>query len=206
MKRFIIFLLLVVMPLHVVYASNGFEYSSVTDKCHIVSRNTTEIPIKIVVLNDGMVSSLISPNKFGMIENLKEYKYEIIKLKSDVVDNVRIDTLRDGNSMSNLYYTISEDATVKKRDIFASFNIKVEFNGEYPSTLNILGNEIVLGDKTTCEIINGYKTEVMNREVNRYIEDEVSYVSYIIISSLIFLASLFILISVIVKSVSEKRR
>lgn len=205
MKRYLILLVILIILPRGVLAKNSFEFTSVTDKCHIVSRNTTEIPINVVVLNDGVISKLIKQNKFGMIENISDYEYEIVKLKSDIVDNVVIDTLRDGNNNSNIYYSVSNDAPVKRKDIIASFGIRIEFNGEYPSTLNILGNEIVLGDKKMCEEINGYKTEVSNREVNKYVEDNVNYVAFVVVSLALLLTAIFILTTVIMRKDEDRK-
>lgn len=203
MKRYLILLILLLIPINI-HAINGLEITSVTDKCHIVSKNTTVIPVKVVVLNNGTISSLLTQNKLGMIENIDDYTYKIIDFKSENIENISLDILKDSENKSNIYYEVKNSSKVKKNDILMEFKIKITFNGEYPSTLDILGNEIILSDKKSCSVINGYETTVSNREVTEYVEDNINYILFIIISAMLLTSCILILIITILRRKSLK--
>lgn len=198
-KRFWFILAIIFLSFNIVNAKNSFDVSSITDNCHIVTKNTTVIPIKVIVLNNGSISSAITSYKLGTIENISAYKYQIKNFKSDYVADISIDSLRDASSMSDVNYKIKEDTKVIKGQTLMSFDLEVEFNGEYPNTLDILGNEIILSDKKTCATINGYETEVISKEVPVYLEDSVNYFFFIVISIVLLLATFFLLIVIILR-------
>ncbi len=198
-KRFWFILAIIFLLFDIVSAKNSFDISSITDNCHIVTKNTTIIPIKVIVLNNGSISSAINSYKLGSIENISDYKYKIKNFESDYVADISIDTLRDSKNMSDVSYKIKEDTKVIKGQTLMSFDLEVEFNGEYPNTLDILGNEIILSDKKTCATINGYETEVISKEVPVYLEDGVNYFFFIVISVVILIATFLLLVAIILR-------
>lgn len=193
MKK-IIFILLMFLTFTSVKAMEVAIYAPVLDKCAIISDKAVLIPVRVVALNDGGLSSVINEYKLGMISNSDDYVIRIKNLNSKYVKQVSVDTLKDKDNNSNINYYLLEDVKVKKMDIIMTFNIEIDFKNDVPKSLNVLGSEIILGDKLLCENINGYKIEVIYQE--KIVKEQNNKNIYYFIIGGILIISFFVFISI----------
>ncbi len=159
---YIIILFFLIIPVN---AKEPANLIALTNKCGVIKDNTLIVPINIVSTNDGGMSKLISEYTLGKIENQDNFTITIKNIENKNLNNVTIDKLKDSNNYSNVKYTINNDIELKKGESLANINIEVQFNEEIPASIYILGNTIKISDdESVCELINGYKVELLEYE------------------------------------------
>ena len=134
---------------------------SLTNECSVVNDNVVVIPVSVVALNDGSLTTLINEYSLGYIDNDKDNV--IMKITNiNGVGDIVIDSKRNSEGRSKINYYLDSDINATKLEEVFSFNIQLEFIDEIPDTYYVLGKEVLLSsDNEICEEINGYKiTEV----------------------------------------------
>ena len=134
---------------------------SLTNECSVVNDNVVVIPVSVVALNDGSLTTLINEYSLGYIDNDKDNV--IMKITNiNGVGDIVIDSKRNSEGRSRINYYLDSDINATKLEEVFSFNIQLEFIDEIPDTYYVLGKEVLLSsDNEICEEINGYKiTEV----------------------------------------------
>lgn len=134
---------------------------SLTNECSVVNDNVVVIPVSVVALNDGSLTTLINEYSLGYIDNDKDNV--IMKITNiNGVGDIVIDSKRNSDGRSRINYYLDSDINATKLEEVFSFNIQLEFIDEIPDTYYVLGKEVLLSsDNEICEEINGYKiTEV----------------------------------------------
>ncbi len=134
---------------------------SLTNECSVVNDNVVVIPVSVVALNDGSLTTLINEYSLGYIDNDKDNVIMRITNINGVGDIV-IDSKRNSEGRSRINYYLDSDINATKLEEVFSFNIQLEFIDEIPDTYYVLGKEVLLSfGNEICEEINGYKiTEV----------------------------------------------
>ena len=136
---------------------------SLTNECNIVEDNIVVIPVNVIALNNGSLTTLINEYSLGYIDNDKDNV--IIRITNiNGVRDIIVDSNRNSESRSRINYFLDEDINANKLENIFSFNIQIEFINEIPDTYYVLGKEVLLSsDKKICDDINGYEiTEVEN--------------------------------------------
>lgn len=134
---------------------------SLTNECSVVNDNVVVIPVSVVALNDGSLTTLINEYSLGYIDNDKDNV--IMKITNiNGVGDIVIDSKRNSEGRSRINYYLDTDINATKLEEVFSFNIQLEFIDEIPDTYYVLGKEVLLSfGNEICEEINGYKiTEV----------------------------------------------
>ena len=134
---------------------------SLTNECSVVNDNVVVIPVSVVALNDGSLTTLINEYSLGYIDNDKDNV--IMKITNiNGVGDIVIDSKRNSEGRSKINYYLDSDINATKLEEVFSFNIQLEFIDEIPDTYYVLGKEVLFSsDNEICEEINGYKiTEV----------------------------------------------
>ena len=134
---------------------------SLTNECSVVNDNVVVIPVSVVALNDGSLTTLINEYSLGYIDNDKDNV--IMKITNiNGVGDIVIDSKRNSEGRSRINYYLDSDINATKLEEVFSFNIQLEFIDEIPDTYYVLGKEVLLSSgNEICEEINGYKiTEV----------------------------------------------
>lgn len=134
---------------------------SLTNECSVVNDNVVVIPVSVVALNDGSLTTLINEYSLGYIDNDKDNV--IMKITNiNGVGDIVIDSKRNSEGRSRINYYLDSDINATKLEEVFSFNIQLEFIDEIPDTYYVLGKEVLLSfGNEICEEINGYKiTEV----------------------------------------------
>ena len=129
---------------------------SLVNKCSVVEENIVVIPVSVIGLNDGSLTTLINEYSLGYIDNDRD-NVKINMTNINGVLDVVVDNNRNSEGRSLINYYLSEDIEATKLDKIMSFNIQIEFINEVPTNYYVLGSEVLLADEKICEEINGYK-------------------------------------------------
>lgn len=138
------------------------SYYTVTNKCAVVKDNKAVIPVVVKSNNDDFkISKLIKEHRIDYIDNRDALKLKIYNISNDKLD-VYVDYLKNDEDKSFVIFTVLEDMKLNRHEELINFNIEVEIlNDAKINKIDVLGNEVVLGDESTCEVINDFKvTEV----------------------------------------------
>lgn len=141
---------------------------SLTNECNIVEDNIVVIPVNVIALNNGSLTTLINEYSLGYIDNDKDNV--IIRITNiNGVRDIIVDSNRNSESRSRINYFLDEDINANKLENIFSFNIQIEFINEIPDTYYVLGKDVLLSsDKKICEDINGY--EITEVEKIKYVD------------------------------------
>ena len=141
---------------------------SLTNECNIVEDNIVVIPVNVIALNNGSLTTLINEYSLGYIDNDKDNV--IIRITNvNGVRDIIVDSNRNSESRSRINYFLDEEINANKLENIFSFNIQIEFINEIPDTYYVLGKEVLLSsDKKICDDINGY--EITEVEKIKYVD------------------------------------
>ena len=141
---------------------------SLTNECNIVEDNIVVIPVNVIALNNGSLTTLINEYSLGYIDNDKDNV--IIRITNvNGVRDIIVDSNRNSESRSRINYFLDEEINANKLENIFSFNIQIEFINEIPDTYYVLGKDVLLSsDKKICEDINGY--EITEVEKIKYVD------------------------------------
>lgn len=141
---------------------------SLTNECNIVEDNIVVIPVNVIALNNGSLTTLINEYSLGYIDNDKDNV--IIRITNiNGVRDIIVDSNRNSESRSRINYFLDEDINANKLENIFSFNVQIEFINEIPDTYYVLGKEVLLSsDKKICDDINGY--EITEVEKIKYVD------------------------------------
>ena len=145
------------------------SYYTVTNKCAVVKNNKAVIPVTVKANSDDLkISKLMKEHRIDYIDNRDALKLRIYDISDDKLD-VYVDYLKNDEDESFVIFTVPEDMELDRHDTLVSFNIEVEIlNDAKINKMNVLGNEVVLGNEKTCEDINGFKIDEV--ETIKYVD------------------------------------
>lgn len=145
------------------------SYYTVTNKCAVVKNNKAVIPVTVKANSDDLkISKLMKEHRIDYIDNRDALKLRIYDISDEKLD-VYVDYLKNDEGESFVIFTVPEDMELDRHDTLVSFNIEVEIlNDAKINKMNVLGNEVVLGNENTCEEINGFKIDEV--ETIKYVD------------------------------------
>ena len=145
------------------------SYYTVTNKCAVIKDNKAVIPVTVKANSDDLkISKLMKEHRIDFIDNRDVLKLRIYDISNEKLD-VYVDYLKNDEAESFIIFTVPEDMELDRHDTLVSFNIEVEIlNDAKINKMNVLGNEVVLGDEKTCEDINGFKIDEV--ETIKYVD------------------------------------
>lgn len=145
------------------------SYYTVTNKCAVIKDNKAVIPVTVKANSDDLkISKLMKEHRIDFIDNRDALKLRIYDISDDKLD-VYVDYLKNDEDESFVIFTVPEDMELDRHDTLVSFNIEVEIlNDAKINKMNVLGNEVVLGNEKTCEDINGFKIDEV--ETIKYVD------------------------------------
>lgn len=145
------------------------SYYTVTNKCAVIKDNKAVIPVTVKANSDDLkISKLMKEHRIDFIDNRDALKLRIYDISNEKLD-VYVDYLKNDEDESFVIFTVPEDMELDRHDTLVSFNIEVEIlNDAKINKMNVLGNEVVLGDEKTCEDINGFKIDEV--ETIKYVD------------------------------------
>ncbi len=145
------------------------SYYTVTNKCAVIKDNKAVIPVTVKANSDDLkISKLMKEHRIDFIDNRDVLKLRIYDISNEKLD-VYVDYLKNDEDESFVIFTVPEDMELDRHDTLVSFNIEVEIlNDAKINKMNVLGNEVVLGDEKTCEDINGFKIDEV--ETIKYVD------------------------------------
>lgn len=143
------------------------SYYTVTNKCAVIKDNKAVIPVTVKANSDDLkISKLMKEHRIDYIDNRDALKLRIYDISNEKLD-VYVDYLKNDEGESFVIFTVPEDMELDRHDTLVSFNIEVEILAKI-NKMNVLGNEVVLGDEKTCEDINGFKIDEV--ETVKYVD------------------------------------
>ena len=159
MKKILFMLISMFLLLNVVNAETYVtSYYTLTNKCAVVKDNKAVIPVIVKSNSNNLkLSKLIKEHRIDYIDNLDSLKLEIYGVNKDNI-NVYVDYLKNSEDKSYIIFTVLKDMELDRYEELVSFNIGVEIlDDALIKKIDVLGNEVILSDEKTCEAINGFK-------------------------------------------------
>jgi hypothetical protein len=199
MKKMLFIILSLFMLVGNVYASEVVTFYTVTNKCAVVKDNKAVIPVTIRSNNKELkLSSLFDELSLSYITNHEDViKLNIYNINKDNID-VYVDYKRNSEGKSLVYYKLSEDIELKRHDELVSFDIGVEILNNYEIyRMDVFGNEVILADEATCEIVNGFKVTEIERIVDLSEIDHTQYINNLIKNIVIVILSISLVTCII---------
>ncbi len=173
-------------------------YYTVTNKCAVVKDNKVVIPVTVRITNDKVkLSNLIEEYNLGYVDNYEDVlKLNIYGVNRDGM-NVYVDYKRDSYGKSLILFNIDDNIELKRHEELVSFNIGVEIlNNTEVDKIHVLDNEVVLGDESVCETINGYKVNEIVRYVELSESDHTEYINDLLTKVIIGVLSVALIVCV----------
>lgn len=200
MKKILFIILSLFMLVgHVSAETHVISFYTVTNKCAVLKDNKAVIPVTIRSNNNELkLSSLFEDLSLNYITNHEDViKLNIYNINKDNID-VYVDYKRNNEGKSLVYYKLNEDVELKRHDELVSFDIGVEILNDYDLyQMDVFGNEIILADEATCEIVNGYKVTEVERIVDLRETDHTEYIKDLIKNIVIVVLSIVSIICII---------
>ncbi len=186
MKKIIICLIALISPLFVMAKDESAKVIPIIPRCVYASDREIVVPVEVISQNDGIIDNRLDRYIIGKVDNT----YGNIKINkiSDKVYNLEVDSLKDSNNYSNVYFSlnnISKLRRYKEMGKVMSFNIifKVE---KIPKKIYVLGTEIIVNkDKRVCQKLNYYNSKEVNDKA--IILNESNYIYLMLIGVLVII-------------------
>ena len=186
MKKIIICLIALISPLFVMAKDESAKVIPIVPRCVYASDREIVVPVEVISQNDGIIDNRLDRYIIGKVDNT--YGNIIINKISDKGYNLEVDSLKDSNNYSNVYFSlnnISKLRRYKEMGKVMSFNIifKVE---KIPKKIYVLGTEIIVNkDKRVCQKLNYYNSKEVNDKA--IILNESNYIYLMLIGVLVII-------------------
>lgn len=190
MKKLFFIIILLGISLSIPKALDVPKFVSQKSKCVEVNENVAIIPVNVIVYRSGDLVSLIDDNILGLIDNDETYEITIDNLKSKNVENIFISSLKDNNNQTYINYSIEKDIHLNAGDNLMAFDLVINFKETIPDKMDILGDEVIIGDKDTCSFLNKENSEIVRTEVFFKKGESYAYIYILVIIILLMLAIL----------------
>ena len=186
MKKIIICLIALISPLFVMAKDESAKVIPIIPRCVYASDREIVVPVEVISQNEGIIDNRLDRYIIGKVDNT--YGNIIINKISDKGYNLEVDSLKDSNNYSNVYFSltnISKLRRYKEMGKVMSFNIifKVE---KIPKKIYVLGTEIIVNkDKRVCQKLNYYNSKEVNDKA--IILNESNYIYLMLIGVLVII-------------------
>ena len=163
----IILILLIIFSFTNVKAMEVGKIGVLVNRCVLNKNNEVSIPIKVIGLNNGLLSNKILEYELGMIDNDTDlYNVSIQNVNGQALRNIIIDEKQDSDKKSKVLYYLGKD--VNLTEMKEVFNFSLVYKLKKPiEEINVLGNTIYVSenDELCSKINNGSYIE--NKELSQ---------------------------------------
>mgnify|MGYP004459228435 FL=1 len=163
----IILILLIIFSFTKVKAMEVGKIGVLVNRCVLNKNNEVSIPIKVIGLNNGLLSNKILEYELGMIDNdTYLYNVSIQNVNGQALRNIIIDEKQDSDKKSKVLYYLGKD--VNLTEMKEVFNFSLVYKLKKPiEEINVLGNTIYVSenDELCSKINNGSYIE--NKELSQ---------------------------------------
>lgn len=137
------------------------------NRCVLNKNNEVSIPIKVIGLNNGLLSNKILEYELGMIDNDTDlYNVSIQNVNGQALRNIIIDEKQDSDKKSKVLYYLGKD--VNLTEMKEVFNFSLVYKLKKPiEEINVLGNTIYVSEnEELCSKINN-SSYIENKELSQ---------------------------------------
>lgn len=163
----IILILLIIFSFTKVKAMEVGKIGVLVNRCVLNKNNEVSIPIKVIGLNNGLLSNKILEYELGMLDNDTDlYNASIQNVNGQALRNIIIDEKQDSDKKSKVLYYLGKD--VNLTEMKEVFNFSLVYKLKKPiEEINVLGNTIYVSenDELCSKINNGSYIE--NKELSQ---------------------------------------
>ena len=163
----IILILLIIFSFTKVKAMEVGKIGVLVNHCVLNKNNEVSIPIKVIGLNNGLLSNKILEYELGMIDNDKDlYNVSIQIVNGQALRNIIIDEKQDSDKKSKVLYYLGKD--VNLTEMKEVFNFSLVYKLKKPiEEINVLGNTICVSEnEELCSKINN-GSYIENKELSQ---------------------------------------
>lgn len=154
MKKILFLFVLSFTFLCEVYAEGFVTYTSYASKCSNLVEGKVVVPVRVVSINSGNLRSNITNYNLGDID-VNGALVSIDNISGDSILNVGLKDEVQG--VSEIYFTLEDDIYLKNVSDILSFNLIYEFNDNIPSSINVLGNDVIVSQyEDICNTLNSF--------------------------------------------------
>lgn len=163
----IILILLIIFSFTKVKAMEVGKIGVLVNRCVLNKNNEVSIPIKVIGLNNGLLSNKILEYELGMIDNDTDlYNVSIQNVNGQALRNIIIDEKQDSDKKSKVLYYLGKD--VNLTEMKEAFNFSLVYKLKKPiEEINVLGNTIYVSEnEELCSKINN-GSYIENKELSQ---------------------------------------
>ena len=163
----IILILLIIFSFTKVKAMEVGKIGVLVNRCVLNKNNEVSIPIKVIGLNNGLLSNKILEYELGMIDNDTDlYNVSIQNVNGQALRNIIIDEKQDSDKKSKVLYYLGKD--VNLTEMKEVFNFSLVYKLKKPiEEINVLGNTIYVSEnEELCSKINN-SSYIENKELSQ---------------------------------------
>lgn len=127
----------------------------IVNRCVFKNDNKINIPVKVIGLNNGLLSSKILEYELGMIDNDTDlYSVSIQDVNGEYFRDILIDDKQNSDKKSKILFYLNKDINLKEMKEILNFNLVYNLKKSVDQ-INILGNTIYISDDSSlCDKIN----------------------------------------------------
>ncbi len=153
LKAFLI--MLIIFSFARVRALEVGKMGIIVNRCVLNNDNKINIPVKVIGLNNGLLSSKILEYELGMIDNDTDlYSVSIQDVNGEYFRDILIDDKQNSDKKSKILFYLNKDINLKEMKEILNFNLVYNLKKSVDQ-INILGNTIYISDDSSlCDKIN----------------------------------------------------
>ena len=153
LKAFLI--MLIIFSFARVRALEVGKMAIIVNRCVLNNDNKINIPVKVIGLNNGLLSSKILEYELGMIDNDTDlYSVSIQDVNGEYFRDILIDDKQNSDKKSKILFYLNKDINLKEMKEILNFNLVYNLKKSVDQ-INILGNTIYISDDSSlCDKIN----------------------------------------------------
>lgn len=153
LKAFLI--MLIIFSFARVRALEVGKMGIIVNRCVLNNDNKINIPVKVIGLNNGLLSSKILEYELGMIDNDTDlYSVSIQDVNGEYFRDILIDDKQNNDKKSKILFYLNKDINLKEMKEILNFNLVYNLKKSVDQ-INILGNTIYISDDSSlCDKIN----------------------------------------------------
>lgn len=153
LKAFLI--MLIIFSFARVRALEVGKMGIIVNRCVLNNDNKINILVKVIGLNNGLLSSKILEYELGMIDNDTDlYSVSIQDVNGEYFRDILIDDKQNSDKKSKILFYLNKDINLKEMKEILNFNLVYNLKKSVDQ-INILGNTIYISDDSSlCDKIN----------------------------------------------------
>ncbi len=153
LKAFLI--MLIIFSFARVRALEVGKMGIIVNRCVLNNDNKINIPVKVIGLNNGLLSSKILEYELGMIDNDTDlYSVSIQDVNGEYFRDILIDDKQNSDKKSKILFYLNKDINLKEMKEILNFNLVYNLKKSVDQ-INILGNTIYISDDSSlCDKMN----------------------------------------------------